>query len=82
MGATKTIAVSETAYERLKRRKREGESFGDVVERLAGERSLLEFAGTGTPDDGFADAVDDASTSLDRSTEETAQELTENMNDT
>lgn len=82
MGATKTIAVSEAAYERLKRRKREGESFGDVVERLAGERSLLEFAGTGTSDDGFADAVTDAGTSLDNSTEETVRELTEEFNDT
>ncbi len=75
MTNTKTIAVSETAYERLKARKREGESFSDVVERLTGGRSLLEIAGTGDPDDGYAERVTDAGVSLDRSVEEVGEEL-------
>lgn len=37
--ATKTISLAEEAYERLKARKREWESFSEVVKRLAGERS-------------------------------------------
>ena len=72
---TKTVALSETAYERLSAKKREGESFSDVVERLAGERSLLEIAGTGAADDGYEEAVTEAGASLTRSAEETHREL-------
>lgn len=42
---TKTVSLDEEAYERLAARKGKGESFSDVVKRLAGERSLLEIAG-------------------------------------
>lgn len=50
----KSVSLSEDAYAALAALKREGESFSDVVLRLArGRRSLLEFAGDwkGIPDD-------------------------------
>jgi predicted CopG family antitoxin len=43
--ATKTISLDEEAYERLKARKKEGESFSETVKRLAGERSWNEITG-------------------------------------
>lgn len=47
MGETqyRNIRLTEEAYQRLKNRKRAGESFSDAVERLAGERSLLDLTG-------------------------------------
>ena len=43
---TKTIALDLEAYEVLRRHKREGESFSDVVKRLAGaRRPLADLAG-------------------------------------
>ena len=42
----KTIALDEEAYGLLRREKKGGESFSDVVKRLAHRRrSILEFAG-------------------------------------
>ena len=49
--ATKTISLDEEAYERLKARKKEGESFSETVKRLAGERSWDEVAGILTEDE-------------------------------
>ncbi|MBX0286663.1 antitoxin VapB family protein [Haloarcula salinisoli] len=42
---SKSIRLSEDAYERLAAHKRDDETFSEVVLRLAGERSLLELAG-------------------------------------
>lgn len=44
MHMSKSIRLSEDAYERLAAHKREEETFSDVVLRVAGERSLLELA--------------------------------------
>jgi predicted CopG family antitoxin len=45
MHMSKSIRLSEEAYERLAAHKKEDETFSEVVLRLAGERSLLELAG-------------------------------------
>jgi predicted CopG family antitoxin len=51
---TKVISLSEKAYETLKKMKKPGESFSDVVLRVSEKepkKSLLEFAGTWKGDD-------------------------------
>jgi predicted CopG family antitoxin len=51
---TKVISLSEKAYETLKSMKKSGESFSDVVLRVAKEKkkkSLLEFSGKWAGDD-------------------------------
>ncbi len=58
MHMSKSIRLSEDAYERLAAHKREDETFSEVVLRLAGERSLMELAGI--LDDDEADAMRDA----------------------
>ncbi len=58
MHMSKSIRLSEDAYERLAAHKREDETFSDVVLRLAGERSLLDIAGVLSDEE--ADAVRDA----------------------
>jgi len=54
MHMSKSIRLSEDAYERLAAHKREDETFSDVVLRLAGERSLLELAGILSDDEANA----------------------------
>lgn len=38
--ATKTVSLRESAYEKLRNLKREGESFSDVVERISNSKGL------------------------------------------
>ena len=42
---TRTISITEEAYERLKIQKSPKESFTDVINRITGKRSIMEFAG-------------------------------------
>lgn len=46
--ATKTVSLRETAYEKLRNLKRQGESFSDVVERISDEQNqdLQKFSGS------------------------------------
>jgi predicted CopG family antitoxin len=69
---SKSIRLSEEAYERLDAHKREEETFSEVVLRLAGERSLLELAGILSDEE--ADALRDA---VDERRERRAEELEE-----
>ena len=43
--ATKTISITEDAYERLRTNKMENESFTDVINRITNKRSIMELAG-------------------------------------
>jgi len=48
---TKMVQLSDAAYQRLKAQKRKGESFSDVVLRLAPGRSLLDLGAMLTADE-------------------------------
>ncbi len=49
--ATKTISITEEAYERLKMRKEPRESFTDIINRITEKRDIMEFAGILTDED-------------------------------
>jgi predicted CopG family antitoxin len=46
--ATKTVSLRKSSYEKLKKLKKEGESFSDVVDRISEEhkQDLKQFSGT------------------------------------
>ena len=79
MGETeyRNIRLTEDAYRRLKSRKREGESFSDTVERLAGERSLLDLAGVLADEE--ADAMRDVLDERDEQSRERLDRLAERL---
>jgi len=43
--ATKTISITEEAYDRLIAKKREKESFSEVINRITNKVSLIDYAG-------------------------------------
>lgn len=43
--ATKTLTITEDAYERLHAMKEEGESFSEVIRRITSKVKLADFAG-------------------------------------
>ncbi|WP_436900706.1 antitoxin VapB family protein [Halovenus halobia] len=70
---TKTIGLREDAYEKLKARKREDESFTDLVERLLEESTADWRDGFGTlPEEDATELERFAATSRDRASEGTA----------
>lgn len=68
----KNVRLTEEAYRSLERRKREGESFSETVERLTRERPISDLAGV------FTDAeVEEIRAERDRSYDEYAEERRE-----
>ncbi len=83
--ATKTISLDEEAYERLKARKKEGESFSETVKRLAGERLWNEIVGILSEDEtrDLEAAIEAGRTHSGERSDRFAAELTEAVgNDT
>jgi predicted CopG family antitoxin len=74
---SKSIRLSEEAYERLAAHKGEDETFSEVVLRLAGERSLSELAGilSDQEADALRDAVDERRERRTEELEETADRM-------
>lgn len=77
MHMSKSIRLSEEAYDRLAAHKREDETFSDVVMRLAGERSLLDLAGVLSDDEAaaFRDAIDERRGRRSNELEDTAKQI-------
>lgn len=63
---TKSLTITEEAYERLKEHKREEESFTDTILRLTGsERDVMKGFGAMRDVEGFREAVEDTRDELD-----------------
>ena len=63
---TRTLTISEEAYERLEEHNREGESFSETILRLTGtERDLMKGFGSMSDFDGFRAAVESTRDDLD-----------------
>lgn len=79
MGETeyRNVRLTEEAYQRLKSRKQAGESFSDTVERIAGERSLLDLAGILSDEE--AEDVREAIREQEERSRERLDERTERM---
>lgn len=77
MHMSKSIRLSEEAYERLAAHKRDDETFSEVVLRLAGERSLLELAGTLSDEEAEAmrEAIDERRAARTERLEEVADRM-------
>ena len=77
MHMSKSIRLSEDAYERLAAHKRADETFSDVVLRLAGERSLSELAGILSDEEAesLRDSIEERRKRRRDDLEETAREL-------
>lgn len=75
---TKTISLTDEAYERLKACKREGESFSDVVNRITGgERDVWKGFGTYSDEGGerLREAVAEGQEETDREMRERGERI-------
>ena len=63
---TKSLTITDEAYDRLKEHKREDESFTDTILRLTGnDRDLMKGFGAMSDVEGFRDAVEATRDDLD-----------------
>ncbi|THE62952.1 hypothetical protein D8Y22_21110 [Salinadaptatus halalkaliphilus] len=63
---TKTITITEAAYEALKEHKRDDESFTETIVRITGSnRDVMKGFGAMKDVDGFADAVESSRAEFD-----------------
>ncbi|GAB3417094.1 hypothetical protein GCM10027435_15400 [Haloparvum alkalitolerans] len=71
---TKSLTITEEAYESLKKHKRPGESFTDTILRLTdGERDVLDGFGAMSDVEGFREAVEGTRRDLDADVRERAR---------
>lgn len=71
---TKSLTITEEAYDRLKEHKREGESFTDTILRLTGsDRDVMKGFGMMADVEGFREAVETTRDDLDDDLRERAE---------
>jgi len=71
---TKSLTITEEAYERLRAHKREDESFTDTILRLTGDdRDVLKGFGAMSDVEGFREAVAETRDELDEDLRERAE---------
>lgn len=77
--ATKSVTIKESAYEILKSRKRGGESFSDVIERIARRRPLSDLAEAVSESESseIADNIKEVRKDIERDFEENTDEVRE-----
>lgn len=70
---TKSLTITDEAYDRLKEHKREDESFTDAIIRLTGsDRDVMKGFGVMADVDGFREAVESSREDLDADLRERA----------
>ncbi|MFB6191106.1 MAG: antitoxin VapB family protein [Candidatus Nanohaloarchaea archaeon] len=76
---TKSITITEDAYEDLASRKKEGESFSDVIERIAGRKPLSELSEVVDEESGeeIAERIEEVRDEIDREIEERVERVEE-----
>ena len=72
--ATKTVSLKESAYNKLKNLKGEGESFSDLINRITSEKSLTEISGI-WDDEELEDLVDENRERTEKEIRETAERI-------
>jgi predicted CopG family antitoxin len=77
MHMSKSIRLSDEAYDRLAAHKHDDETFSETVLRLAGERSLLDLAGILSDEEAEAvrDAVEERRSRRHEELEDVADEM-------
>ena len=71
---TKSLTITDEAYDRLKEHKREGESFTDTIIRLTGsERDVMKGFGAMRDVGGFREVVEETRDELDADLRERAE---------
>jgi len=60
--ATKTISITEEAYDRLLSEKERDESFTNIILKLTGRKDLLRYIRSLKPDENLANSIEEAMT--------------------